>query len=62
MQALDLIAIFPELLLLETACFLLVASVFVRERPVIISNAFAASEEPDIFHTPRGVGLFISSP
>ena len=57
MQALDLIAIFPELLLLVTACFLLVASVFVRERPVVISNAFAASEEPDIFHTPRGVGF-----
>ena len=57
MQVFDLIAVFPELLLLLGACFLLIASVFVREKPIVVSNNSASIDEPDIFHTPRGVGF-----
>ena len=52
MQAFDLYAILPELVLLLATCVLLVASVYVREkvRP-------EPGVEQDIFHTPRGVGF-----
>ena len=52
MQAFDLYAILPELVLLLAACLLLVASVFVRERQPANPGV-----EQDIFHTPRGVGF-----
>jgi NADH-quinone oxidoreductase subunit N len=52
MQAFDLYAILPELVLLVTTCLLLVASVYVPERV----NA-QPIEEQDIFHTPRAVGF-----
>ena len=52
MQAFDLYAILPELVLLLAACLLLVASVFVRERQPANTGV-----EQDIFHTPRGVGF-----
>ena len=52
MQAFDLFAILPELVLLTVTCLLLVASVYVPERPVSIPGV-----EQDIFHTPRGVGF-----
>ena len=52
MQAFDLYAILPELVLLLAACLLLVASVFVRER-----QPDNPGVEQDIFHTPRGVGF-----
>jgi len=52
MQAFDLYAILPELVLLVATCLLLVANVYVPERvntqPI---------EEQDIFHTPRAVGF-----
>ena len=52
MQAFDLYAILPELVLLISTCFLLVASVYVRERQPATPGV-----EQDIFHTPRGVGF-----
>ena len=52
MQAFDLYAILPELVLLLATCFLLVASVYVRERVPATPGV-----EQDIFHTPRGVGF-----
>ncbi|HAT39892.1 NADH-quinone oxidoreductase subunit NuoN [Polynucleobacter necessarius] len=52
MQAFDLYAILPELVLLVVTCLLLVGSVFVRERVVSPPGV-----EQDIFHTPRGVGF-----
>ncbi|MDH6155785.1 NADH-quinone oxidoreductase subunit N [Polynucleobacter sphagniphilus] len=52
MQAFDLYAILPELVLLITTCLLLVASVYVRE-----SQPATPGVEQDIFHTPRGVGF-----
>ena len=52
MQAFDLYAILPELVLLLAACLLLVASVYVREKQPATPGI-----EQDIFHTPRGVGF-----
>ena len=52
MQAFDLYAILPELVLLVVTCLLLVTSVYVRERVVSTPGV-----EQDIFHTPRGVGF-----
>jgi len=52
MQAFDLYAILPELVLLVAACLLLLASVYVPERVVPTPGV-----EQDIFHTPRGVGF-----
>ena len=52
MQAFDLYAILPELVLLIATCLLLVASVYVREKVVSTPGV-----EQDIFHTPRGVGF-----
>jgi NADH-quinone oxidoreductase subunit N len=52
MQAFDLYAVLPELVLLLATCVLLVASVYVRERV-----KSAPGVEQDIFHTPRGVGF-----
>ena len=52
MQAFDLYAIPPELVLLVATCLLLVASVYVRERVTSTPGV-----EQDIFHTPRGVGF-----
>lgn len=52
MQAFDLYAILPELVLLIATCLLLVASVYVRERQPVTPGV-----EQDIFHTPRGVGF-----
>jgi NADH-quinone oxidoreductase subunit N len=52
MQAFDLYAILPELVLLIAACFLLVISVYVPEKVVSTPGV-----EQDIFHTPRGVGF-----
>ena len=52
MQAFDLYAVLPELVLLVVACLLLVASVYVPERQPATPGV-----EQDIFHTPRGVGF-----
>ena len=52
MQAFDLYAILPELVLLIAACFLLVISVYIPEKVVSTPGV-----EQDIFHTPRGVGF-----
>ena len=52
MQAFDLYAILPELVLLIVTCLLLVASVYVPERVTSTPGV-----EQDIFHTPRGVGF-----
>jgi len=52
MQAFDLYAILPELVLLIATCLLLVASVYIPERVVSTPGV-----EQDIFHTPRGVGF-----
>ena len=52
MQAFDLYAILPELVLLVAASLLLLASVYVPERIVSTPGV-----EQDIFHTPRGVGF-----
>ncbi|QWD64967.1 NADH-quinone oxidoreductase subunit NuoN [Polynucleobacter sp. MWH-UH2A] len=52
MQAFDLYAVLPELVLLLATCVLLVASVFVREKVKSVPGV-----EQDIFHTPRGVGF-----
>ena len=52
MQAFDLYAILPELVLLVAASLLLLASVYVSERMVSTPGV-----EQDIFHTPRGVGF-----
>ena len=52
MQAFDLYAVLPELVLLIATCLLLVASVYVRERVTSTPGV-----EQDIFHTPRGVGF-----
>ncbi|OWS69477.1 NADH-quinone oxidoreductase subunit NuoN [Polynucleobacter campilacus] len=52
MQAFDLYAILPELVLLVAACLLLLASVYVPERVLSTPGV-----EQDIFHTPRGVGF-----
>jgi NADH-quinone oxidoreductase subunit N len=52
MQAFDLYAILPELVLLVATCLLLVASVYVPERQPVTPGV-----EQDIFHTPRGVGF-----
>ena len=52
MQAFDLYAILPELVLLVAACLLLVAGVYVPER-----QSATPGVEQDIFHTPRGVGF-----
>jgi NADH-quinone oxidoreductase subunit N len=52
MQAFDLYAILPELVLLIVTCLLLVASVYVPERVTSTPGV-----EQDIFHTPRGVAL-----
>ena len=52
MQAFDLYAILPELILLIVACLLLVVSVYIPE-----NQPATPSVEQDIFHTPRGVGF-----
>ena len=52
MQAFDLYAILPELVLLVVTCLLLVASVYVPERQPATPGV-----EQDIFHTPRGVSF-----
>jgi len=52
MQAFDLYAILPELVLLIATCLLLLASVYVRERQPATPGV-----DQDIFHTPRGVGF-----
>ena len=52
MQAFDLYAVLPELVLLLATCVLLVASVYVRETVKSVPGV-----EQDIFHTPRGVGF-----
>ena len=52
MQAFDLYAVLPELVLLLATCVLLVASVYVRETVKPVPGV-----EQDIFHTPRGVGF-----
>ncbi|QWD85932.1 NADH-quinone oxidoreductase subunit NuoN [Polynucleobacter asymbioticus] len=52
MQAFDLYAVLPELVLLVVACLLLVASVYVPEHQPATPGV-----EQDIFHTPRGVGF-----
>ena len=52
MQAFDLYAVLPELVLLLATCILLVASVYVRENVKSVPGV-----EQDIFHTPRGVGF-----
>ena len=52
MQAFDLYAVLPELVLLLATCILLVASVYVRENVKSVPGI-----EQDIFHTPRGVGF-----
>ena len=52
MQAFDLYAILPELVLLIVTCLLLVLSVYVRENP-----SSTPGVEQDVFHTPRGVGF-----
>ena len=52
MQAFDLYAILPELVLLIATCILLVASVYVRETVTSTPGV-----EQDIFHTPRGIGF-----
>ena len=52
MQAFDLYAVLPELVLLLATCVLLVASVYVREKVKSVPGV-----EQDIFHTPRGVGF-----
>ena len=52
MQAFDLYAILPELVLLIATCLLLVASVYVPERVISTPGV-----EQDVFHTPRGVGF-----
>ena len=52
MQAFDLYAVLPELVLLLATCVLLVASVYVREKVQSVPGV-----EQDIFHTPRGVGF-----
>ena len=52
MQAFDLYAILPELVLIVAASLLLLASVYVPERVVSTPGV-----EQDIFHTPRGVGF-----
>ena len=57
MQAFDLYAILPELVLLVVTCLLLVASVYVPERRVSTPGV-----EQDIFHTLVALDLFTSSP
>jgi NADH-quinone oxidoreductase subunit N len=52
MQAFDLFAILPELVLLTVTCLLLVVSVYIPENVSAIPGV-----EQDIFHTPRGVGF-----
>jgi NADH-quinone oxidoreductase subunit N len=52
MQAFDLYAILPELVLLVAACLLLLISVFIPEKVVSTPGV-----EQDIFHTPRGVSF-----
>ncbi len=52
MQAFDLYAILPELVLLVVTCLLLVVSVYVPERVTSTPGV-----EQDIFHTPRAVGF-----
>jgi NADH-quinone oxidoreductase subunit N len=52
MQAFDLYAILPELVLLVATCLLLVASVYVPERVLSTPGV-----EQDVFHTPRGVAF-----
>ena len=52
MQAFDLYAILPELVLLVAACLLLVVSVYIPEKVVSTPGV-----EQDIFHTPRGVAF-----
>jgi NADH-quinone oxidoreductase subunit N len=52
MQAFDLFAILPELVLLTVTCLLLVISVYIPETDTAIPGV-----EQDIFHTPRGVGF-----
>jgi NADH-quinone oxidoreductase subunit N len=52
MQAFDLYAILPELVLLVVTCLLLVVSVYIRE-----NHASTPGIEQDIFHTPRAVGF-----
>ncbi|MBU3626394.1 NADH-quinone oxidoreductase subunit NuoN [Polynucleobacter sp. JS-Safj-400b-B2] len=52
MQAFDLFAILPELVLLVATSLLLVVSVYVPEKVISTPGV-----EQDIFHTPRGVGF-----
>ena len=52
MQAIDLFAILPELVLLVVACLLLVVSAYIPERHVKSHDS-----EHDVFHAPRGVGF-----
>ena len=52
MQAFDLYAILPELVLLVVTCLLLLVSVYIPERQPATPGV-----EQDIFHTPRAVGF-----
>lgn len=52
MQAFDLYAILPELVLLVVTCLLLLISVYIRENHISTPGI-----EQDIFHTPRAVGF-----
>jgi NADH-quinone oxidoreductase subunit N len=52
MQAIDLFAILPELVLLVVACLLLVVSAYIPERHVKSHDS-----EHDVFHAPRGVSF-----
>ena len=52
MQAFDLYAILPELVLLVVACLLLVISVYIRENHIATPGI-----EQDVFHTPRAVSF-----
>jgi NADH-quinone oxidoreductase subunit N len=52
MQAFDLYAILPELVLLVVTCLLLLISVYIRE-----NHASTPGIEQDIFHTPRAVSF-----
>jgi NADH-quinone oxidoreductase subunit N len=52
MEILDLIVLLPELVILLSACFLLVLSVFVKETPLA-----ADGMAREVFDTPRGANL-----
>lgn len=52
MQAFDLYAILPELVLLVVTCLLLLISVYIRENHIVTPGI-----EQDVFHTPRAVSF-----